>query len=151
MSFSVDIGKFVQKCSNNMDSVTRKTVLDIGTRLVNRTPVGDATYWKSKPPAGYVGGHARANWQHSAGGLNAVEHDTIDGNTWEGDNVSKDRITGSLAATRKGEDTVHYISNSVPYIQALEDGHSRQAPNGIVSLTAVEFQGIVNSIAGGLK
>ena len=40
----------------------------------------------------------------------------------------------------KAAGKVHFIQNSVPYIQALEDGHSRQAPNGMVALTQIEFK-----------
>lgn len=143
MGFADDIKKFTIKVASNSDAVVRKVVLDVGTSLVNKTPVGDATYWKSKPPAGYAGGHARANWQHSIGTLNETEIDAIDGKTWEGGNVSKDRIQESLAATRNAPGAVHFISNSVPYIEALEDGHSHQAPNGFVGLTVVEFGGMV--------
>ena len=34
----------------------------------------------------------------------------------------------------KAEDTI-YISNNLPYIRALEYGHSKQAPNGMVGTT----------------
>lgn len=145
MSFSDDIAKFAKKAAGNADILVRKTVIDIGTRLVNRTPVGDATYWKSKPPAGYVGGHARANWSHSEGALDPREFDIID----PSGAASNNRILSSVPVKAGGK--VHFVQNSVPYIEALEDGHSRQAPHGIVSLTAVEFQGLVNAIAGGLK
>jgi len=145
MSFSEDIKKFAQKAANNADILVRKTVVDIGTRLVNRTPVGDATYWKSKPPAGYVGGHARANWSHSEGALDPKEFDVID----PSGAASNNRILSSVPIKAGGK--VHFVQNSVPYIIPLEDGHSRQAPNGMVAITAVEFQGLINAIAGGLK
>ena len=145
MSFSDEISKFVKHAKDNGDLVVRKTVLDIGTRLVNRTPVGDADYWKSKPPAGYVGGHARANWSHSIGKLKTKEFDVID----KTGSVSNSRILSSIPAKAGGK--VHFIQNSVPYIQPLEDGHSRQAPNGMVAVTKVEFQSILNAIAAGFK
>ena len=145
MSFSEDIAKFVQKAKGNGDLLVRKTVLDIGTRLVEKTPVGDATYWKSKPPAGYVGGHARGNWSHSVGQLKTKEFDTID----PSGAASNSRILSSVPKKAAGK--VHFVQNSVPYIIPLEDGHSRQAPFGMVGTTKVEFQGIVNAIAGGLK
>ncbi len=145
MSFSVDIGKFIQKCTNNMDSVTRKTVLDIGTRLVERTPVGDGDYWKKPPPPGYVGGHARANWQHSVGA--PVVSEVIGTDKAGTDTIN--HIMASIPAKAGG--LVHFITNSVPYIEPLEDGHSRQAPNGMVGLTVTEFQGIVDAAAQGVN
>ena len=145
MSFALDISRFVKKCGNNADQVVRKTVLDIGKSLIEKTPVGDATYWQSKPPAGYVGGHARASWSHSEGTLEAKQFDTID----PSGAASTSRIMASVPVKAGGK--VHFIQNSVPYIQALEDGHSRQAPNGMVGLTVVEFQSMINKATAELK
>lgn len=141
MSFSADISRFVQKANGNADAVIRKTVLDIGTRLVERTPVGDADYWKKPPPPGYVGGHARANWQHSVGSPVVSE---VPGTDKDGSGTVA-KIAASIPARAGG--LVHFITNSVPYIEPLEDGHSRQAPNGMVALTVEEFGGIVNRAA----
>lgn len=141
MSFSVDIAKFVKKAGANADAVTRKTVLDIGTRLVERTPVGDAEYWAKPAPPGYVGGHARANWQYSPGTASASE---IPGTDADGAGTVGKIATGIPA---KAAGLVHFITNSVPYIEPLEDGHSRQAPNGMVAITTTEFQGIVDAAA----
>lgn len=146
MSFSVDIANFVKKANGNADQMIRKTVLDIGMRLVERTPVGDASYWKSKPPPGYVGGHARVNWQHSVGAPVVSEVEGVDASGSE----TNSRIMASIPAKVAG--LVHFITNSVPYIVPLEEGHSRQCPpNGMVGLTVTEFQGIVDAAAGGLK
>lgn len=146
MGFPEDIAKFATKAKGNGDLLVRKTVLDIGTRLVNRTPVGDASYWKSKPPAGYAGGHAKANWSHSEGALKPREFEGVD----KTGSVSNNRILSSVPKKAAGK--VHFIQNSVPYIERLEDGWSRQTPpGGMVALTATEFQGLVNGIARGLK
>lgn len=145
MSFSNDIKKFAQKVGSNADMVVRKVVLDIGTSLVNKTPVGDASYWKSPPPPGYVGGHARGNWSHSIGTQVIQEIEGVD----PSGNKSIDRISASIPVKSAGK--VHFVQNSVPYIEALEDGHSRQAPNGMVAITKVEFQGIIQQALGVLK
>jgi hypothetical protein len=145
MGFAEDIAKFVKKANGNADAVVRKTVLDIGTSLVEKTPVGDASYWKKKPPAGYVGGHARANWQHSTG--SPVVSEVL--GTDKSGAATVDRITASIPQDAAGK--VHFITNSVPYIEPLEDGHSRQALNGMIGLTVQEFGGIVQAAAVGLK
>ena len=145
MSFSVDIANFAKKAGANADKVVRKTVLDIGTRLVERTPVGDAEYWQKPAPPGYVGGHARANWSHSVGAQVRQEFNDID----RTGSVSNNRIAASVPAQAAGK--VHFIQNSVPYIEALEDGHSRQAPNGFVELTKIEFQNYVQKALAELK
>jgi len=145
MGFSEDIAKFAQKAGSNADKVVRKTVLDIGTSLVERTPVGDASYWQNPAPAGYVGGHARGNWAHSEGAQVVQEIDAIDPTG----GLSINRIAASLPIHAAGK--VHFIQNSVPYIQALEDGISRQAPMGFVALTKIEFRGIIQRALGTVK
>ena len=147
MSFSDDIARFAKKAGSNADLVTRKVVLDIGTSLVEKTPVGDASYWQNPPPPGYVGGHARGGWSHSEGAQVVQEFEGVDPS---GGN-SINRIAASVPIHAAGK--VHYIQNSVPYIQALEDGRSRQAagPHAIVGRTKIEFQGIIRDALAGVK
>ena len=145
MSFSSDIEKFVKKTGANADKVVRNVVLDIGKSLVMKTPVGDPKYWKSKPPKGYVGGHARGNWQHSVGSRVTEEIDCID----KTGRKSIDRIQQSIPQSAAG--LVHYVQNSVPYIKRLEEGHSRQAPNGMVALTEIEFKDYMSKALAALK
>ena len=147
MSFSDDIKKFAQHCIDNADLVVRKTVLDIGRSLVEKTPVGNPDLWQNpdNKPDGYVGGHARANWSHSIGALNPQEFKEIDATG----GASIDRIAASVPVKAAGK--VHYIQNSLPYMQALEDGHSTQAPAGIVAVTEVEFHDYVEKAIGELR
>jgi len=146
MSFAQDIQKFAQHCIDNADLVVRKTVLDVGKSLVERTPVGNPELWQNpdNKPDGYVGGHARANWSHSIDVLVNQEFKEIDATG----GASIDRIVGSVPVKAAGK--VHYIQNSLPYMQALEDGHSTQAPAGIVAVTEVEFHDYVEKAIGEL-
>ncbi|MDI6742658.1 MAG: hypothetical protein QMD11_07950 [Smithella sp.] len=138
-NFTLDINKFVKKCGANADQAVRKTIFDLGKSVVERTPVGDATYWKSPPPPGYVGGRARGNWSHSVGQIKIEEFDVVS----RSGSVSNARIAGSIPKEAAGK--IHFIQNSLPYIQRLEDGWSRQCPpNGMVGLTMMEFQSIIN-------
>ena len=147
MSFALDIQKFAQKCGANADLVTRKVVLDIGRSLVERTPVGNPDLWQNpdNKPDGYVGGHARANWSHSIGALVNQEFKEIDATG----GASIDRIISSVPVKAAGK--VHYIQNSLPYMQALEDGHPTQAPAGMVAITQTEFQDYIQKALGELK
>ena len=145
MSFSSDIEKFVKKTGANADQVIRAVVLDIGKSLVMKTPVGDPKYWKSKPPKGYTGGHARANWQHSVGSRVTSENGGID----KAGSRTIDAIAASIPDKAAG--LVHYVQNSVPYIKRLEEGHSRQAPSGMVALTEVEFKDYMQTALAALK
>ncbi len=147
MSFALDIQKFAKKAGDNADKVVRKVVLDIGRSLVEKTPVGNPDLWQNpdNKPDGYVGGHARANWSHSIGALVNQEFKEIDATG----GASIDRIISSVPIKAAGK--VHYIQNSVPYIQALEDGHSTQAPAGMVAITQTEFQDYIQKALGELK
>ena len=147
MSFALDIQKFAKKAGDNADKVVRKVVLDIGRSLVEKTPVGNPDLWQNpdNKPDGYVGGHARANWSHSIGALVNQEFKEIDATG----GASIDRIISSVPVKAAGK--VHYIQNSLPYMQALEDGHSTQAPAGIVAVTEVEFHDYIEKAIGELR
>ena len=147
MSFALDIQKFAKKCVTRSDLVVRKVVLDIGRSLVEKTPVGNPDLWQNpdNKPEGYVGGHARANWSHSIGVQVIQEFDVVDATG----GTSIDRIISSVPIKAAGK--VHYIQNSLPYMQALEDGHSTQAPAGMVAITQTEFQDYIQKALGELK
>ena len=48
---------------------------------------------------------------------------------------------------RTGAGGVTYLSNSLPYAVPLENGWSKQAPQGMVKLTAQEFPQYVSQAA----
>lgn len=117
-----------------LDTVARRIVIEVGSRLVLRSPVGNPNLWISLPPPGYAGGAFRRNWQHKFGSAPTGELEGT-GNVALGEMVSS--VGNSPAAG------VHYIANNLPYAMALENGHSTQAPQGMVGLTALEFPEIV--------
>ncbi len=138
MTFAADLSAFANKTHRNLNLVVKKIVIDIGTALVYKTPVGDPTYWISKPPPGYVGGRARGNWQYALDAPALVEFNRIDKNGQS----TVGNIASDLPAEALGK--VHYITNTLPYIKRLEEGHSkRQAPKGMVRLTTQEFEPII--------
>lgn len=142
MTFAVDLNAFKNKTHTNINLIIKKILFDLGTGLVLKTPVGDAKYWISPAPKGYVGGRARGNWQFAVGAPLISQLDKID---------KKGSATISAIIADVPQDTfgkVHYITNSLPYIKRLEEGWSkRQAPFGMVNLTVMEFQPIVEAAA----
>lgn len=138
--FALDLAALVKKKQNTLDKIVRKVVLDIGARVVLRTPVGDGKYWKSPPPPGYIGGHARANWQYGEGSVPQGFTGAID---------ASGQVSLSSIAKIKPDAAgkVHYLTNNLPYAQRLENGWSRQAPHGMVAVTVVEFQSLVRDAA----
>lgn len=136
-TFTVQLEQFAEKVRGKSDAVVRSTVLETYRRLDARSPVGDATYWITKPPKGYVGGRFRGNWQLGVGTIPAGETGRIDksGATTQG------AILAEIPAEAAGK--LIFLSNNVPYAQRIEDGHSRQAPTGLVGLTVAEWPSIV--------
>lgn len=141
MSFALDIRKFAERAGEKVDLVVRKVILDLGTSVVEKSPVGDATLWSSPPPPGYVGGRFRGNWQYGFGEMPVGVLETID--PTGGESVQR-ILSGSSQSPVAG---LHYISNNLPYAQRLEEGWSSQAPAGMVSLSVVEFKSIVDKAA----
>lgn len=84
-----------------------------------------------KAPPGYTGGRFRGNWQ--------VTFDSpADGETGRVDksgNMTKAVGNYVLEQFKVGMNAI-YFTNNVPYAYRLEMGHSRQAPNGMIAITA---------------
>lgn len=117
--FSKQIAAFSQKSQDKANRVLRQCALDVLRRVVIGSPVDT--------------GRFRGNWQVSLGAPMAKSLDTVDksgGSTISaGTNGIKNAIIG---------DSI-FIVNNLPYAIPLENGHSRQAPNGIVGPTVKAF------------
>lgn len=137
MSFAVDLRKFAEKAKERADEAVGAVVISIAAELDRRSPVGDAAFWISKPPPGYVGGRFRANWQLGVGTIPQGERNAVD----PSGTVALPAIRAAIPDDAAGK--VYFLANNVPYAQRLENGWSRQAPQGLVGLTAQRFQQIV--------
>ncbi|MDC9623810.1 hypothetical protein PSI22_19775 [Xenorhabdus sp. XENO-7] len=88
-----------------------------------------------KAPSGYTGGRFRGNWQVTFDEVPSEETGRID----KSGNMTKSVGDLVIGQFRVGVKAV-YFSNVVPYAYRLEMGHSKQAPSGMVAVTAQEFQ-----------
>lgn len=141
MSFSNDLKNFKKNTVRRVDLLVTKVVIDMGSRIVYRTPVGNPSLWQSDPPKGYVGGRARANWQYGNGSMPEGVLDLIDDNG----NLTVAAITAGVRSFKAA--SIHWVVNNLPYIERLENGWSTQAPQGMVGLTVVEFKDVVEIMA----
>jgi hypothetical protein len=118
--------KWVDKTEKKMDLAVRKISLEMFQRVILRSPVDT--------------GRFRGNWQTAIG---SVPSGTLDLD----DKSGTATVAKSTAVTMgvKAGDTITLVNN-LPYAQRLENGWSGQAPNGMVSLTAQEFQQVVRQI-----
>lgn len=135
--FALDLAKFADKVPKRAKQVVDKIGQDLLRDIVLKTPVGNPRLWQSPPPAGYVGGRLRGNWNT---GINAQDR------TPRGvDKLGGAAIARGAATIRAREpDSDIYITNSLPYAERIEYGYSTQAPAGMLRVTVVRFQSFVN-------
>ncbi|HDC4676464.1 TPA: hypothetical protein O8U49_004727, partial [Enterobacter kobei] len=81
-----------------------------------------------KKPEGYVGGRFKNNWYVGFDSQPTETNDTPDA-SGQGSNS---RGLAVLEVFRVGQVSTIYFTNNLPYAQALENGHSNQAPGGMV-------------------
>lgn len=166
LSFGLDLKKFADSANAVANAVVRKVVFDVDASLVMKSPVGNPELWAINStakaynqealeagssdslgivkPAGYVGGRFRANWQYGFDNPNR----TVTANVDPEGSASISRVEGQISAIASGHK--HYLTNSLPYAKRLEEGWSKQAPNGMVALTVAEFIPIVTAAAKAL-
>jgi len=87
-----------------------------------------------KKPEGYVGGRFKNNWYVGFDSQPTQSNDTPDA-SGQGSNS---RGLAVLEVFRVGQVSSIYFTNNLPYAQALENGHSGQAPGGMVGITALD-------------
>lgn len=117
-----------QVIRDKSDQLIRALALEAHGRLIRKTPVDQ--------------GRARNNWNVAVG---EPDFETTDDEEYPKD--GRDALqkgTAVIAGVRMGD--VIYLTNALPYIDALDKGHSGQAPSGMVAVTKKELQPVVGQI-----
>lgn len=125
--FSADIQKFIDKAKGNLDLVVRKVSLDMFRKVIVKSPVDT--------------GRFKGNWQVAIGSIPAGTLEIDD----KGGTATIAKVTAEALNMKAGD--VIYLVNNLPYARALEYGHSKQAPAGMVRITIEEFNAAVNKAA----
>lgn len=147
MSFANDIEKFARNTELEILKVKRATALKLFSAIIKDTPVGNPDLWQASwvdsdgratdPPEGYVGGRLRANWMTS---LNGFDDDTTNSTEQEG---AVTLLLSKIASCQLPDEIC--MSNNLPYAHTIEyDGHSNQAPEGMVRRNVIRFKKIVS-------
>ena len=110
----------VAKINTNIDEQVRSATIGLFTGIRKMTPVDT--------------GRARGNWQCTIGSPFVGEND----------NGSNSQIISTIP---EHAGSVVYLSNNLPYISALEYGHSKQAPAGMVRVSIARFGGLLSGIS----
>lgn len=124
MSFSDDIRRFATKTTEAHNKIARVATLELFSGVIKSTPVDT--------------GRARGNWQTAPGSPAAGETERLDKSGGEA-------ISEVEAKTPEGAGQVTYLSNNLPYIMELEEGSSKQAPEGMVRKNMDRVQRMVDA------
>lgn len=121
--------RLISKLRERADQLVRGVALEAHGRLVRRTPVDI--------------GRARANWNV---GVGAPDRST------DPEATSSDVAAKRAEARRKIMSSFEagksvFLTNGLPYISELEDGHSDQAPQGMIKVTARELEPLTRRVA----
>jgi hypothetical protein len=113
-----------KKIQAAIEKTVRLTALSIFKEVVMNTPVGNPSLWQHPAPPGYAGGSARLSWNMDVDHIDvSITHaETEVANSYDG----SEKALAAIARYKLGS-TIH-ISNNVPYILPLNNGHSTQAP-----------------------
>tara|TARA_R110002094_G_scaffold92843_1_gene94494 strand:- start:50 stop:490 length:441 start_codon:yes stop_codon:yes gene_type:complete len=134
MTFSSDLKKFTKKADKNLSKTIRASAAQVFGAVIKSTPVGNPTIWKNSNVKDYVGGRLRNNWNTS---LNSIDESANRPPDNSGSGSEGDLL---IAMGRyKNGDTI-YLSNSLPYAQAVEEGWSKQRPHGMVKVNVKKWK-----------
>ena len=122
-SFSLDLSRFAQKAEVEIKTVVQKISMEAFKRIILKSPVDT--------------GRFRANWgvtigQPRTGVTNATDK--------SGSSTQAAMVAG---VTGWNGDKSIFMVNNLPYSIALEYGHSKQAPGGMVRTTMAEMGAVV--------
>ena len=116
MSFAADIKKATDRYKEGYNDAIRISLFKLTRSIVIMTPVDE--------------GRARGNWFASLGGFNNETYDNDSPQFTQIENI-----------TNGAPGAVFYLVNNLPYIGRLEfEGHSDQAPAGMVRVSIENFQ-----------
>lgn len=177
-TFAIDVAKFCEKAQANGDQVLRAVSLELLSRIVLRSPVGNPDLWKSNRER--QGDRVTLNQLRQLAGKKSFKERTlrkklpnVAGKGYTGGRfrgswfvsigqpsaVAPGRIDPAGARTIEAGNaviaeahlgTVIYAMSNLPYSERLEYGWSKQAPTGVVRVTVSEFPGIVDDAARAL-
>lgn len=112
MSFSADLKKASIAIINESNEMRQAIIIELFSSIILDTPVDE--------------GRARGNWQTTANEPATGEIERLDK---KGDVTVAEVV--NVVSTSASDGTL-YLANNLEYIEPLENGHSGQAPAGMV-------------------
>jgi hypothetical protein len=141
--FAADLAKFEAILHGRLDELAQH----VGLAIAESVTVGN----DMSPGTPVKTGFARNSWAVGIGGEPAFPQPPSRPKEAKDQAVSVTSLADASTALLEAHagDIVYIVSNCV-YMEALEFGHSGQAPNGMVRLTALALPGKVQQIVAGM-
>jgi hypothetical protein len=121
--FSVNVSKWAKTTGQTLEQTVRAVEMEMFSRIIVRSPVDT--------------GRFRGNW--------FVDQRLQTENTDKSGATTIAKMTQDVLASKVGG--VTSFINTLPYSERLEFGYSKQAPAGMLRLTAAEFGAVVDDEA----
>tara|TARA_R110000787_G_scaffold72823_6_gene162415 strand:+ start:2679 stop:3092 length:414 start_codon:yes stop_codon:yes gene_type:complete len=125
--FTLELKNFGKVTREQATTIFQKIALELDSAVVFGTPVDE--------------GRARGNWYPS---LNAPSNE-VDLNSTDKSGSKAVAAINALVSTVKIGDTF-WLTNNLPYILPLENGHSKQAPEGMVDINLNRVQAFYGGV-----
>ena len=122
-SFSAQMKVFENLTADKAEKVFRRTCLDLSSSIIKGTPVDS--------------GRARMNWQPE---INSFADGEIQAEDKSG-LIAIGKVASTTTRLKVGSKFT--LSNNLDYIEGLEYGNSKQAPQGMVRLNLLRFNQIL--------
>lgn len=129
--FKQRFSALLKRTGEKAETVTRKVAFDILSSVMRRSPVDT--------------GRFRGNWMTALGTINTSTSGVAD----KSGGQALAQGASVLASFKPGQ-TI-YMTNSLPYARRLEYGWSKQAPQGMVRLSVVEFSQFLQRAAEAVR
>lgn len=121
MSLTEDLKRIARKRSEDLEKIARASYFEVGNRTIQATPVDTSALKNS--------------WMGATGG--------IDYSVRDAGNESESSLKVTIDAWHF-DDTELYFTNSQPYASRVEyEGHSAQAPEGMLERNLLNWESIV--------
>lgn len=135
-TFSIAIDQWIKATGAKVENVVRKIGYEVFRTIVLRSPVDT--------------GRFRSNWNYSLNSpdptITTIDPTTKARKAGDAAPVSAPTASGNDRGTQQAAmvltmaaGSVSFLSNGLPYAVRLENGYSKQAPQGMVRITAAEF------------
>lgn len=139
-AFNADLDAFAKKLGITRKAVYQRTALELWNGITQRTPVDT--------------GRARSSWNLAIGQPDSSVPPEMGPPSGKNAKKSKPPLQPSAGIPPLQQiegDQVIFITSNLPYVERLENGHSKQAPAGMVRVTVAEVVARIQLIMEGMK